>query len=185
MLLLLLKTSFGRPILGNCCCLLPDTLTRCWRPRLCPGTNVSTSLQPKHVLSALLLLQSFFLLRSFCLLGEARKSNYTLGAGAVGGDLRWHGLGFPSCPSVQMSGRTIKVAAEPCLPFADRSPGQKRALSQIISSYFKAPPLGGWCEARVEGTRPSGKRQWQNWQQPEKETLRTGGGAGGGDGGGS
>lgn len=40
MLLLLLKTSFGKPILGNCCCLLPDTLTRCCRPVLCPGMNV-------------------------------------------------------------------------------------------------------------------------------------------------
>lgn len=40
MLLLLLKTSFGKPILGNGCCLVPDTLTRCCRPVLCPGMNV-------------------------------------------------------------------------------------------------------------------------------------------------
>jgi len=40
MLLLLLKTSFGKPILGNGCCLMPDTLTRCCRPVLCPGTDV-------------------------------------------------------------------------------------------------------------------------------------------------
>jgi len=31
----------------------------------------------------------------------------------------------------------------------------------------------------VEGSRPSGKRQRQNWQQPGKATLRSSAGAGG------
>ena len=63
-------------------------------------------------------LESFFLLRSFSLLGEACQSNYVLGVGAVSEGLRWHGLGFRSCPIAQMNCRTVKISAEPCLPFA-------------------------------------------------------------------
>lgn len=34
------KTSFGKAILGKCCCLVPATLSRCCGPKLCPGRNV-------------------------------------------------------------------------------------------------------------------------------------------------
>lgn len=114
--------------------------------------------------------RSFLLLRSFCLLGGACKSNYTAGVWAASGDLAWHQLAFRSCPSVQMNCRTAKASNELHLPFADWSLRQKCTLSQIISPRFKGLPLVRLCEATVEEIRPSGKWQQQNWQQPENKT---------------